>query len=48
MDVVDLLYLVDAFGSMTGDTNYDPACDYNSDGSIDVVDLLMLVENFGT
>jgi hypothetical protein len=48
VDVVDLLYFVDAFGSVTGDPNYDPACDFNSDGSVDVVDLLDLVYNFGT
>jgi hypothetical protein len=48
VDVVDLLYLVDAFGSLTGDPSYNAACDFNSDGSVDVVDLLMLVENFGT
>jgi hypothetical protein len=47
VDVVDLLYLVDAFGSMTGDANYNPASDFNSDGSVDVVDLLIMVENFG-
>jgi hypothetical protein len=47
VDVVDLLYLVDAFGSVTGDTNYDPDADFNNDGSVDVVDLLILVENFG-
>jgi hypothetical protein len=47
VDVVDLLYLVDAFGSVTGDANYDPRCDFNGDGSVDVVDLLILVENFG-
>jgi hypothetical protein len=47
VDVVDLLYLVDAFGSMTGGLNYDPRCDFNNDGSVDVVDLLILVENFG-
>jgi hypothetical protein len=44
---VDLLFLVDAFGSVLGDANYDPACDFNSDDSVDVVDLLMLVDNFG-
>jgi hypothetical protein len=48
VDVVDLLYFVDAFGSLTGDANYDPACDFNNDGSVDVVDLLDLVSNFGT
>ena len=48
VDVVDLLYFVDAFGSVAGDANYDSRCDFNSDDSVDVVDLLMLVENFGT
>jgi hypothetical protein len=48
VDVVDLLWLVDAFGSVTGDANFDPRCDFNNDGSVDVVDLLDLVFNFGT
>jgi parallel beta-helix repeat protein len=46
-DVVDLLYLVDAFGTASGDAGYDPRCDFNSDGAVDVVDLLDLVHNFG-
>ena len=48
VNVVDLLYLVDAFGGVPGDSNYSVACDFNRDDSVDVVDLLMLVENFGT
>lgn len=47
VDVVDLLYLVDAFGSVPSDSNYNAACDFNHDASVDVVDLLMLVDNFG-
>ncbi len=47
VDVVDLLYFVDAFGSVTGDPNYDPACDLSSDGSVDVVDLLILIGYWG-
>ncbi len=47
VDVVDLLYLVDAFGSVPGDSNWDPTCDFNSDSSVDVVDLLILAGNFG-
>jgi chitodextrinase len=47
VDVVDLLYFVDAFGSVTGDANYNPAADFNTDGSVDVIDLLMLVDNWG-
>ncbi len=48
VDVVDLLYLVAAFGSMTGDARYDTRCDFNQDGAIDVIDLLDMVYNFGT
>ena len=48
VDVVDLLYFVDAFGSVSGDANYDVWCDFNRDDGVDVVDLLTLVENFGT
>jgi formylglycine-generating enzyme len=48
VDMVDLLYLVDAFGSTTGAANYNPACDFNHDGSVDVVDLLYLADNFET
>jgi parallel beta-helix repeat protein len=47
VDVVDLLKLVYAFGTNTGEPGYDPACDFNNDGAIDVVDLLKLVYNFG-
>jgi hypothetical protein len=47
VDVVDLLYFVDAFGSATGDAGYDVRCDFNQDASVDVVDLLMMVENWG-
>lgn len=48
VDVVDLLFLVEAFGSASGDDNYDARCDFNNDGLVDVVDLLDLVYNFGT
>jgi hypothetical protein len=47
VDVVDLLDLVAAFGSLAGDANYDATCDFNTDGAVDVVDLLDLVYNFG-
>ena len=48
VDVVDLLYLVDAFGTSFGEPAYNPACDFNADNGVDVVDLLIFVENFGT
>ena len=43
VNVVDLLCLVDAFGSVLGDANYDARCDFNRDGDVDVVDLLILM-----
>ncbi len=46
VDVVDLLWFAASFGSVLGDANYDPACDFNSDGSVDVVDLLILADNW--
>jgi hypothetical protein len=47
VDVVDLLYLVEAFGTAVGDPTYNAMCDFNSDGYVDVVDLLYLVGTFG-
>jgi hypothetical protein len=47
VDVVDLLYLADAWGSASSDASYNSACDFNGDGSVDIVDLLMLAGNFG-
>ena len=46
--MVDLLYLVDAFGTSFGEPAYNPACDFNADNAVDVVDLLILVDSFGT
>lgn len=48
VDVVDLLILVDAFGSAQGDPAYDFWADFNRDGLVDVVDLLTLVGTFGS
>jgi hypothetical protein len=47
VDVVDLLWLVQAFGTYRGDPGFIGACDFNNDDSVDVVDLLYMVENFG-
>jgi hypothetical protein len=47
VDVVDLLYMVAAFGSVKGDAQYDPRCDTSLDGAVDVVDLLAMVDNWG-
>ncbi len=39
IDVVDLAFVSIAFGSMTGDPQYDPNADFNSDGIVDMKDL---------
>jgi hypothetical protein len=48
VDVEDLLWLVECFGSYRGEPAFDQEPDLNFDGVVDVVDLLILVENFGT
>jgi hypothetical protein len=48
VNTLDLLLLAAAFGSVTGDPNYSPACDLDHNGSVDVVDLLYLADNWGT
>ncbi len=47
VDVIDLLSLIGAFGTLSGDPAYDPACDFNADGSVDVIDLLTMIGNWG-
>ncbi len=47
VDMVDLLSLVSAFGSRTGNAAYNAAADLNQDGSVDVIDLLGLLATFG-
>ncbi len=47
VDVIDLLYFVDAFCSVTGNAAYSVTCDFNADGSVDVIDLLTMVGNWG-
>jgi hypothetical protein len=47
VDVVDLLTLVYAFGSVEGGAGFDPSVDFNADGLVDVEDLLDLVAWFG-
>jgi hypothetical protein len=36
-----------AYGAYGGDSNHNPAADFNTDGWIDAMDRLVLVENFG-
>lgn len=47
VNTVDLLYLSDAWLSVLGDPNYNPACDFDSNGVIDGDDLAVLSANWG-
>ena len=47
VDVVDLLYMADAWGSVAGDTTYNLACDFNGDGGVDIIDLLYMANRWG-
>ena len=43
----DLALIEAAYGSLTGDANYDPRCDFNGDGKIDILDLAAAGKNYG-
>ena len=47
VNVVDLLYMADAYGSAAGTPRYPGASDLNQDGSVDTFDLLILAATFG-
>jgi parallel beta-helix repeat protein len=47
VDVFDLIDLGKAYGSMVGDTNWNPDCDFNGDGKVDASDISDLSENYG-
>jgi hypothetical protein len=45
--MLDWPYITDSYGSQLGDQNYNPSCDFNSDGQINLLDLLIFTDNFG-
>lgn len=47
VNVLDLLYVADAFGTHLGDARYNPAYDFNKDGTVNALDLLDLAHSFG-
>jgi len=47
VDASDLLELSEAYGSVRGDADWNPNCDFNCDGKIDVSDLFDLSKNSG-
>jgi hypothetical protein len=46
VDVSDLLRLARGWGLSLGDGGFDPACDFNADGSLDAADLLISAANW--
>ena len=46
MNVADLLDLLACFGTMVGDSGFNPAWDLDGNGNIGVSDLLQFLEDF--
>jgi len=47
VDLLDLLAVVNAFGTVEGDEGYVAAADLDDNGVVDIADLLIVVNNFG-
>ncbi len=47
VDLIDLSLLLDAFGTCSGDTGFEPAADFDGSGCIDLPDLAALLGAFG-
>jgi endo-1,4-beta-xylanase len=47
VDINDAILAANAFGSMNGDKNWNPAADMDTNGTIDIFDLIIIAQNFG-
>jgi hypothetical protein len=47
VSILDVLRFAWAYGTSQGQPGFDPACDFDRDGTITLSDLVVLVENFG-
>ncbi len=47
VNINDAILASAAFGSVTGDLDYNPLADMNSDGKVDIFDMVLLAMNFG-
>jgi hypothetical protein len=47
VDLNDLASLLSAYGSSTGDPDYNPNADFDNDGDVDLTDLATLLSNYG-
>jgi len=48
VNVLDIVIISQAFGSVHGSTNWDLRADINLDGKVDVLDLVAVTRNFGS
>jgi len=46
--LADLSILLSAFGTCTGEPNYNPAADFDASGCVDLADLSCFLNRFGT
>jgi len=46
-DLSDLAALLSAYGSVPGDANWNPACDFDGDDDVDLTDLAFLLSDYG-
>ena len=46
-DLADLAELLGAYGSVSGDPNYNPNADLDNDGDVDLADLAELLGDYG-
>jgi hypothetical protein len=46
-DLSDLATLLSAYGSVPGDPNWNPACDFDADSDVDLTDLAFLLSDYG-
>ncbi|MBK8022712.1 MAG: hypothetical protein IPK19_15080 [Chloroflexi bacterium] len=47
MNIADFSLLAAAFGSSTGDANFNPDADLNNDNVVNISDFSLLAANFG-
>jgi hypothetical protein len=47
VDLKDLFVVAEAFGSVLGDTRWNPQADINGDGAVDVLDVAIVASHFG-
>jgi len=47
VDIYDAILLANAFNSVPGDSNWNPAADLDHDGVVDIYDAIILASNFG-